>query len=992
MEDIIIEERPSTPVSAKEPDKVVEKKIKIKVKKQGPGVLSYLADWFNKSLIVFLLAAIDFVLFLKVGNLNAFRGAPWEFVPEVSYILLALFGMSWLLMFVASLARFIQNLVAAALVAFLFVVLVNQFALFDSASFLHEFALKWLDGASAGWFASYSLLIAALVILLVAWLFFTFASNRKQFYMVVVLAAIASVSVVKLYNQRNNMADFYEVYADKVITNNKKGNNFVFVAVPNLPTYRYLEKISPKYPRAKNALNAMLGLYTNHGFALFPNAYTLGNDEFENLAQSLNMTTDADLLVNPAEYADNWDFNSLAEKHSSLKSNELLATFEKNGYVRKVFEDANAELCFIDGKPIANACYRREMVPFALNEDKFSLRQRTMVLLGQWLGSMDMFTLNRPLYNVLKSFNVADVPLVGIDYAKLKSLGSVKTLDTVVEDIAKGKGNRAYVVWMNLPGQAFVYDEFCQLKPVEKWIVKGGVEKDESKQMNAYFEQTACLFGKIADFMRQLREAGADKNTVVILQGMSGLEIAGLKPADKFEAQNMVSMAIRDPKHNKFSINNQFCSAPKIVRQYLFKKDECKEQEGLNLDEGVKNELLETIKKQNTIEKSSIDALADANEWFRNWLRANYPDMVIPIEMPVLVEEEVEASKLQDPKYAKESLVKQELKTISEVAKQEAEKVKKIKLRTDEIAAKANAGSETSAQPKNLVDNSVAENVSEVEKTKNQESMAVVSEVIEATNIQSEQSGADTLKTDSLPQVQNVEIGSAKVVSEPPNDKPAEEKQEQIETEDVVTENLAKDDETKPELTVSQQTDAEEQVQPGVTQPQQKDLVEQAKSVVNTPQEEIDDDQAQADEAKLKENNPQQTDANEPDSSQKVVIVPQGDDKSDKIIIKIGTDEENNQPQNQDQVQKSDLDNLTAEIIANADEDDIDVSNSVADQLEIKAPVPPLPPVEETPKISQSKPEMLIPQLIENQTDFDENKLFEKNDSEIPELGDEKKN
>ena len=62
MEDIIIEERPSTPVSAKEPDKVVEKKIKIKVKKQGPGVLSYLADWFNKSLIVFLLAAIDVLL------------------------------------------------------------------------------------------------------------------------------------------------------------------------------------------------------------------------------------------------------------------------------------------------------------------------------------------------------------------------------------------------------------------------------------------------------------------------------------------------------------------------------------------------------------------------------------------------------------------------------------------------------------------------------------------------------------------------------------------------------------------------------------------------------------------------------------------------------------------------------------------------------------------------------------------------------------------
>ena len=78
MEDIIIEERPVPSVSKKEPVKVVEKKVKIKVKKQGPGVLSYLADWFNKSLIVFLLAALDFILFCGAGNLNIFRGAPWE--------------------------------------------------------------------------------------------------------------------------------------------------------------------------------------------------------------------------------------------------------------------------------------------------------------------------------------------------------------------------------------------------------------------------------------------------------------------------------------------------------------------------------------------------------------------------------------------------------------------------------------------------------------------------------------------------------------------------------------------------------------------------------------------------------------------------------------------------------------------------------------------------------------------------------------------------
>lgn len=151
MEDIIIEERPVPSVSKKEPVKVVEKKVKIKVKKQGPGVLSYLADWFNKSLIVFLLAALDFILFCGAGNLNIFRGAPWEFILEAQYILVGLFILSWLLMFAASLARFIQNLLAAGCVFLFVVIIMNQFALFDKASFLQAGAAEWL-GNSAGRF------------------------------------------------------------------------------------------------------------------------------------------------------------------------------------------------------------------------------------------------------------------------------------------------------------------------------------------------------------------------------------------------------------------------------------------------------------------------------------------------------------------------------------------------------------------------------------------------------------------------------------------------------------------------------------------------------------------------------------------------------------------------------------------------------------------------------------------------------------------------
>ena len=971
MEDIIIEERPATPVSSQEPTKVVEKKVKVKIKKQGPGVLSYLADWFNKSLIVFLLAAIDFIWFLGAGNLNVFKDAPWDFIPETAYILLSLFVLSWLLMFAASLARFIQNLVAAALVGFWFLVLMNQFALFDQSSFLQPWAVQFLGETSSTIFSSASQWVALGIVFLLSWLFFTFANNRKHLYVVAVLAVVAASSLVNLYNQRNKLQDFNELYADKVITNNKKGNNFVFIAVPNLPSYRYLEKISPKYSAAKNTLNAMLGFYTRNGFMLFPNAYVVGKNAHENLAQSMNMSIESDLLVDAAKYENNWDFSSVNNGRLGLKSTELPATFEKNGYIRKVFEDNDIELCYVDGKPVANACKRRGMVPFALDNDKFSVRQRTMLLLGQWLGSMDMFSLNRPLYNVFRAFNVADVPLLGMDYAQVKTLGSIKTLDVLAEDIAHGKGNRAYFVWMNLPEQGFVYDEFCQVKPLDKWIVKGGVEKDEDKLINAYFEQTSCLFGKLADFMRQLNENEVDKNTVVVLQGVSGLEIAGLKPADKFEAENMVSMAIRDPKHNKFSLNNSFCSAPKIVRQYLFKKEVCVEEEGLKLDETLKKEVAKNIKNHNTIAESSLNTLSEANEWFRSWLRANYQDMVIPLEMPVLVEKEVVENKLQDPELAEEKKAIAEVNAAEAAAKEKArQKVKEIKLHTDTkstgVENQADIPQEQ-VKPTDAIDSSVAEKAptegnAESVKAKEAEVLAQPSE----TAPQGDISTTTEEKADNS--VQGISEKSEDAATQDISDKSGDtstqevsEKSGEAEPADIKLEG----DETSQEVEAASPENGVESIS--------------EENVINS-------------ENKTPEVEPK-TDG------EQVFIIPQGDDKSDKIIIKIGAENENAETSEPVKSSDDELANLTSEIIAEGDETQKTADETAAEETEaLSSTAETLPDGKEanTPTSDSetvpAEPEMLIPQNVTAQTEIDENVLFEKNDSELPELNEETQN
>lgn len=119
----------------------------------------------------------------------------------------------------------------------------------------------------------------------------------------------------------------------------------------------------------------------------------------------------------------------------------------------------------------------------------------------------------------------------------------------------------------------------------------------------------------------------------------------------------------------------------------------------MNIDENLKKEVLKNIEKHNVFDKTSIDTLTEAGEWFRSWLRANYQDMVIPIEMPVLADKEVEASKLQDPQQAKEKNVPQDLKTIGEVSREEAAKqIKEIKLHTGNVVAEKAVDAEEKAE------------------------------------------------------------------------------------------------------------------------------------------------------------------------------------------------------------------------------------------------------------------------------------------------------
>ena len=236
------------------------------------------------------------------------------------------------------------------------------------------------------------------------------------------------------------------------------------------------------------------------------------------------------------------------------------------------------------------------------------------------------------MYGALNGFISAEkTPIIGIPYDYLYVVNSFKTLDVVLNDIANDKGNRAYFVFMDLPSDMYVYDEFCRVKPQDKWLAMDNYKWVSNKNLfakrQAYQEQFSCMLGSLEQFMQKLNEKQLDKNTVIVLQGISGInDIDAVKTDDyiaKFKSDNLVLLAIKDPGRNNFSINNQICESRELVRNYLYKQGNCREFNRMELHStaasGLQKELLKSVLTKDSVNQ----ALAHFNEWYGKWKAFN---------------------------------------------------------------------------------------------------------------------------------------------------------------------------------------------------------------------------------------------------------------------------------------------------------------------------------------------------------------------------------
>ena len=612
-------------------------------KKPKRRLREYFADLFIKSLLLAVLLCLDFTLFAEAGSYNLFT-AEQSLTPEAAWIYTAIAAFSFAVLFLFSFSLTLQNFIIALASAFLLLTIFNQFALFDQTSLLATYLGTTRMAGAADVFNNYSHLVIAAFLLIVVFIFLSFAKRSSQTYLLGTLLLIWGGLMSEAYfNPVSRAFDTKSALNDE--STHPDSRNFIFIGLQNAPSYFKLKTFDKdgKNAAVKQAADNILGFYQQNNFTYYPYAYVSHTrNPYLNMAESLNPESykaPEDLLLSNVIMNRYWNFKNLNNERIYLRSNRLFDIFHKKDYNLRIYQGQGIELCSINSRLSVNSCVEKVGLPINLSELPFSLPQKTALLAAQWLESTGFIPGIDSLLGIASAFSRNVAPL-HFSAKQLKSYNAFKTLDLIAEDIVEDRGNNAYFTVIDFPGNLFIYDSLCNLKPVSRWISAQDQSTGLSERHKALAEQTDCLYGQLENFMQKLQKSGKLKHTTIIIQGldvpfpaMPGLEKNLFK---SFQSNKQTGIAVYDPLKNQTDIDYRMCPTPAVINSSLNKKA-CTELENFATTDKLKTEMLTDARKQK-LDNRQIEAARTAfKKWYASWAADNQvenimEEEVIPLE------------------------------------------------------------------------------------------------------------------------------------------------------------------------------------------------------------------------------------------------------------------------------------------------------------------------------------------------------------------------
>ena len=596
---------------------VLRKKSKSSRFASWGGDANHFYDKFLRAFYIFLLFAIDMVMF--VYSINAKLMEDGQFNQAVLALFGGVLGVAFVLMLLLSFSKDVQNVVCALMTMLFVVIFFNQFALFNVDTFIED----WLE-TKASWLTFICIIPSSwlLGLLIGVVIFFAFRSTFAMFFVVCVLLFAGLIGIQKNEFLPLAKTEYSEIKSLGSKSGEERNGNLVYFMLPRLPSYQLLSNVSDHNFRELRDL--MVGFYAVNSFEIYPNAFVKKDDAVSNMIDIFNQvdyTSSASGNRAYSEFLNSWDFIHGGLDYFSLEENRLYDYLKENGYAISTYAMPGFNTCIKAGAMDTDRCVIKNYKTVTLYDKTKPLEQNIYALLAEWILSFK----DQNLKSVAKMLaNMS--PLKGIKVSaenrRVSLEGAPQLVNEAADDYAQDKGGQIYVIYVDLPSDIYMYDEFCNLKPRKEWVAlkdnsiqNGGIDA----KRKAYADQAKCLIGKLQEYMDVVNSSYKNSKTDVIVQGVSTIrDLAGMMVGryGNFVKDQLVNLAIRKGKRPKFLINANICLASDFTKTLIRYQDYCYTIDNMKLQKDEALSLKQNLINNSIIRGSKISNIA-AN--YRDW-------------------------------------------------------------------------------------------------------------------------------------------------------------------------------------------------------------------------------------------------------------------------------------------------------------------------------------------------------------------------------------
>ena len=584
-------------------------------------------ETIKRSFVSFLLFGIDFILFVGAGNFSIFNNT--FFADEIVGVLLFIAVTTTAIYTIFSKIRIIQDILTGASFFAFFYSVYNQFAQFNTRNFIAD----WFSLSSNNIFQEYSAFFVSLLLGIAA--FYVF--YKKKQYVTPLTLFVLSLFIGVLINKfvhQNKQDEFIIRYNDNTggIVNANNKQKAIYFFFPEASSYKTVSSWE-NIPETKETIELMLAFYAKNRFTVFPNAYVKERAQYFNLIHSLNPQYKGDVTDNIMQTKilyRYWNFFNPTEEFIYPKNSQLIETYSNSGYKTTAYKSKTVDLCTKKHKMIVNRCVEKISIPVNIYGENISYSEKLKIILAEWAESTGLFSKLPFMYDAFNLISDADrIPLVGINYSNLYVINSLHTFDKLLNDIKKDEGNQAYFVFVDLPADMYIYNEYCEMKPMAEWVSLDATStknyENENLKKKAYLQQVKCLYGKLEEFIQDLDEADLLNKTTIMIQGTSSFhkERAELSFIDNFINSRLVNMAYREENPEHFAVNDYICSTSDIINSILYGNEFCTDLDGVNAHITIKLELYKKLTETTINEEHLFKIIPEFDKWFETWKEKN---------------------------------------------------------------------------------------------------------------------------------------------------------------------------------------------------------------------------------------------------------------------------------------------------------------------------------------------------------------------------------